>query len=146
MTVPQAEADALFRMAKFRANETVHNYPALGGRLELPLFGDDGKETFILDVRRNRVNLRKGTYQNRARTNIILARLDFGGSPHRNPDGEEIPSPHLHVYREGFGARWAYPLDPTLFTRQTDAWRLLHDFMQYVNIVRAPLIERGLFT
>ncbi len=146
MTVTQAEVDTLLRMAKYRANETVHNYPALGGRPELPLLGADGKETFILDVRRNRVNLRKGTYQNRARTNIILARLDFGGAPHRNPDGEEIPCPHLHVYREGYGDTWAYPLEPTFFTQQTDAWQLLHDFMQYVTIVRAPLIERGLFT
>ncbi|HEY7442131.1 MAG TPA: hypothetical protein VH701_06920 [Vicinamibacterales bacterium] len=25
------------------------------------------------------------------------------GAPHRNPDDEEIPCPHLHLYREGYG-------------------------------------------
>ncbi len=34
--------------------------------------------------------LTKGTYQNRARGVAILARLDFGGAPHRNRDDQEI--------------------------------------------------------
>ena len=141
----QAEADALLRMPKFRVDDTAYDNPSFGGRLEIPLQGHDGREHFILDVRRNRVNLRKGTYQNRARTTIVLARLDFGGAPHRNPDGEEVPSPHLHLYREGYGDAWAYSLDPAVFSHQTDAWTLLQDFMRYVNIVKAPLIRKDLF-
>ena len=70
----------------------------------------DGREEFLLDIRRARIDLAKGTYQNRGREVVILARLDFGGAPHRNPDGEEIGSPHIHLYREGFGDKWAFPI------------------------------------
>ena len=34
-------------------------------------------------------------------------RLDLDGPPHRNPDEAEIPCPHLHIYSEGFGDKWA---------------------------------------
>jgi hypothetical protein len=62
-----------------------------------------------------RIDLIKGTYQNRARYVVVLVRLDFGGKPHRNPDGEEIASPHLHIYREGVGDKWAYPVTADRF-------------------------------
>ena len=41
--------------------------------------------------------LTKGRYQNRARNVVVLLRLDFGGAPPRNPDGSELPCPHLHI-------------------------------------------------
>ena len=69
---------------------------------------------------------------------VILARLDFGGAPHRNPDGEEIASPHLHVYREGFGDKWAFPVPTDTFTDLADLWRTLQNFMHYCNIVELP--------
>ena len=59
----------------------------------------------MLDVTRGQIKLTKATYQNRARQVIVLMRLDLDGSTHRNPDDQEIPCPHLHVYREGFGDR-----------------------------------------
>lgn len=77
---------------------------------------------------------------------MILARLDFGGAPHRNPDGEEIPCPHLHVYREGYGDRWAIRLPPGRFSGADDRQQLLHGFMQYVNIVTTPELRSDLFT
>ncbi|MCS1412283.1 MAG: hypothetical protein M2R45_05489 [Verrucomicrobia subdivision 3 bacterium] len=99
----QAEADALFALDKRRVDDKPWDYTGLGGAITIPLLSTNGREPFFLDLRRGRVKLAKGTYQNRARDVVILARLDFGGTPHRNPDGEEIASPHLHVYREGFG-------------------------------------------
>jgi hypothetical protein len=77
---------------------------------------------------------------------VVLVRLNFGGAPHRNPDGEEIDSPHLHLYREGFGDKWAIPVPGDVFGDVTDQWRTLQDFMQYCNIAEIPLIRRGLFT
>ena len=61
----------------------------------------------MFDVTRAQIKLTKATYQNRARQAIILMRLDLDGPPHRNPDETEIPRPHLHIYREGFGDKWA---------------------------------------
>jgi hypothetical protein len=52
-------------------------------------------------------------------------RLDLDGPPHRNPDDEEIPWPHLHVYREGYGDKWASPARlKNIRTAQTSFQRL----------------------
>ena len=82
----QAEADALVAMQKRRADEKRYDYPFPGERLTVPLVSIDDRESFLIDLRRARIALAKGTYQNRARQTVVLVRLDFGGSPHRNPD------------------------------------------------------------
>ena len=76
----------------------------------------------------------------------MLLRLDLGGAPHRKPDGEEIPVPHLHVYREGYGDKWAVPVPVGCFGNLDDVWQALRDFMEYCNIAQPPRIQRGLFT
>ncbi len=142
----QEDADALLAMPKVRTNADPWNYPGTGGLISIPLTSVDKREYFLLDVRRGRrIDLLEGTYQKRARQVIVLARLDFGGSPHRNPDGEEMPCPHLHLYREGFGDKWAAPVPLDRFPNMGDLWETLHDFMQYCNVVEPPLIQRGLF-
>lgn len=100
----------------------------------------------MLDLRRGRIDLAKGTYQNRGRQVVVLMRLDFGGAPHRNPDGDEIDSPHLHIYREGFGDKWAMPVPAEAFRDLTNPWQTPDDFMRYCSIVEPPNIRRGLFT
>lgn len=94
---------------------------------------------------RGRIDLRKVKMHDRARQVVVLVRLDLGGPPHRNPDGEEIGTPHIHVYREGYGDKWAFPV-PTDFRAVADLWTTLDDFFRYCNVTRPPLIQRGLFT
>ena len=146
INLTQAEADVLIALAKQRVDDTEWEYPALGGVISVPLVSADRREQFLLDVRRGRIDLAKGTYQNRARQVVVLVRLDFGGAPHRNPDGEEIASPHLHLYREGFGDKWAFPVSSGQFTDLANPWRTLEEFMRFCNIVEPPIIRRGLFT
>lgn len=146
INLTQADADALLAMEKHKADDAEHEYPSLGGSIRVPLVSPDRREAFFLDVMRSQVKLTKGTYQHRGRGVVVLARLDFGGAPHRNPDDEQIPCPHLHVYREGFGDRWAVPLPTNRFSDAGDPWLLLLEFMQFVNITMPPNIRRGLFT
>lgn len=141
----QSEADALLRMEKHRATKKQY-VPMPGDKLSCPLVAFDKSEKFSLDVYRGRIDLCKGTYQNRWRSTIILARLDFGGDFHRNPDGEKISSPHLHIYREGCGDRWAHPLPPEISSDVSDVWKIFEDFMRYCNITKPPHIQPGLFT
>ena len=140
----QAEADALRKMEKVYMGKEYFSFPDLGGRIAVPLFSKDQKEEFVLDVRRSQIAL-KHTLQNRARKTVILVRLDIGGAPHRNPDGEEVPCPHIHLYREGFGDKWASAL-PNEFSQPDDIWRTLGEFMRFCRIVKEPNIHKGLLT
>lgn len=142
----QSEADALIAIEKHRINNERHFYPTAGScSLVVPLESPDKREQFFLDIHRGRIDLRKGKYQNRARQVIVLVRLDFGGAPHRNPDGEEISCPHLHLYREGYGDKWAIPVPTEKFPRIFDPWSTLEDFMRFCHVTLPPSIERGLF-
>lgn len=142
----QAEADALIAMEKLRIDDQLWDYPGLGGTLSIPLVSSDKRENFLLDMSRGRINLLRGKYQNRARQALVLVRLDFGGPPHRNPDGEEIASPHLHLYRQGYGDKWAEPVPQEVFANMEDLFKTLEDFMRFCNICEPPNIQRGLFT
>lgn len=82
--------------------------------------------------------------KSRARQVVVLVRLDLNGAPHRNPDESELPCPHLHLYREGFGDKWAIPAPIADFPNPTDLWQSLSDFMRYCHIVQPPYFERGL--
>lgn len=146
LSLSQVEADALIASEKRRVDATQWAYPESGGPLSIPLISTDRREQFVLDIRRSRIDLTKGTYQNRGRRVVVLARLDFGGSPHRNPDGNKVESPHLHLYREGYDDKWAFPVPSDRFADLNDAWQTLVDFMRYCNIVEPPIIRRGLFT
>lgn len=143
--ISQAEAEALIAMEKVRVNDDPHRLP-IDGSLIVPLQSVDKREQFLLDISRGRIDLLKGKYQNRARQIVILVRLDFGGAPHHNPDGEELSCPHLHLYREGYGDKWAVPVPTDRFPRIADLWGTLEDFMQFCSVTKPPHIQRGLFT
>src|SRR5271165_2901227 len=103
IVLTQDKADKLIAMEKRAADERLWLFPVPGERVAIPLTSFDKRERFMLDVTRSQIKLTKATYQNRARAVVILMRLDLDGQLHRNPDGEEIPCPHPHVYREGYG-------------------------------------------
>ena len=144
-TLTQDEANALLAMEKRRVDDNRHVYPTFGGTIVIPLVSVNKREHFLLDIARRRINLKKATYQNRARTVVILARLDLGGPPHENPDGEELSCPLLHTYRAGFADKWAVPAPTTHFPRTDDVWASLEDFMRFCQITEIPFIEKELF-
>ena len=146
MNLTQAEADALIAMAKHRVNEERSDFPMGGQSLVLPLQSVDRREQFLLDLSRGRIDLLKVKMQNRGRQVVVLVRLDLGGAPHRNPDGEEISVPHLHIYREGYGDKWAVAVPADRFTATSDDWRTLEEFLRFCNVTQPPHIDRGLFT
>jgi hypothetical protein len=100
----------------------------------------------LLDVTRGQIKLTKATYQNRARQAIVLMRLDLDGPPHRNPDDQEIPCPHLHVYREGYGDKWAIPAPIDRYPDVQDLFSTFAAFMRHCNITDVPRIQKGLFS
>lgn len=141
----QAEADDLIAVPKVPVSDETYDY-SLAGNLSIPLVSVDRREKFNLEIWRSGIVLAKGRYQSRARNVVVLLRLDFGGSPHRNPDGAELLCPHLHIYREGFADKWAYAVPQDKFGNIGDAWQSLLDFMAYSGLVKQPRINRRLYT
>ena len=142
----QHEADTLLAMEKHRASDRVLTFSSLGQRENIELLSTDKREKFSLDLYRGRRNLSKVSLQNRAGQTVSLRRLDVNGRKHTNPNGQVVPTPHLHVYREGFGASWAEPAPLDIFSNLNDVWTTLQDFMRYCNISKPPIIRRDLFT
>ena len=100
MELTQKEADRLLQLEKHQSDSKVYQFPARGGKCQVPLTAGKGKgkENFLLDIYRGRRISIKMTYQTRARKIVPLARVDFNGAKHCNPDGTEVPTPHLHMY------------------------------------------------
>jgi hypothetical protein len=146
INLTQDEADRLISMKKRAVDEKDWLFPSPGERIAIPLTSLDKRESFTLDVTRAQIKITKATYQNRARTAIVLMRLDLDGPPHRNPDGTEIPCPHLHVYKEGYGDKIAYPAPAILYTNTADLFTTFNMFMQECNITNPPKIQKGLFS
>lgn len=140
----QSEIDYLLKLEKHCIEIGKYEFPAQGGKIEIPLVSADRKEEFKLDINRSYINLSKNSFQNRARKTIVLLRLDLGGAPHKNPDGTVIPCPHLHINKEGFGDKVAYPL-PDFFKNCENPADFLKLFMDYCHITQLPNIEIGLF-
>lgn len=144
--ITQDDADKLMAMEKKAVDQRQLTFPGPADRLVVPLISVDKRENFLLDVTRYQIKLTKATFQNRARGAIVLYRLDIDGPPHHNPDGEEIPCPHLHIYREGCGDKWAIPATPEKFADTKNLFSTLYQFMQHCNITEPPKIEMGLFS
>jgi hypothetical protein len=146
INLTQDEADKLIAMEKCSVDSKEWLFPAPGERVAIALTSLDKRENFTLDVNRAQIRLTKATYLNRARVAIILMRLDLDGAPHRNPDGEEIPCPHLHTYKEGWGDKWAIAAPVDRYANTSDLFSTFEAFMQHCNITDPPKIEKGLFS
>lgn len=144
LDLTQAEADALLAMEKLSESDDLREFPSPGERIEISLVSANKRERFFLDLSRSELVIAKGTYQNRARQVIVLARLDFGGKPHRNPDDEEVAAPHLHLYRQGFGDKWAIPVPPEKFRDLDSLQTMFEDFMRFCRITKPPAIQWGI--
>lgn len=161
INITQAEADQLIAMEKHCIEEKTWLFPEPSGRLAVPLVSPDKRENFMLDITRGTIRLTKATYQNRARAAIILMRLDLDGPPHPNPAdlptgaayawlapyaGQTMLCPHLHLYVEGYGDKWAVPAPVDRYPNVQDLFATFQAFMTHCNITRLPQIEKGLFS
>lgn len=136
----QAEADALLTMEKsFSVAVAIRLVPGRGEHREL--LSPDRRERFYLDIYRGKTKLIRVTYQSRARKIVVLARLDLNGAPHTNPDGQLVTESHVHLYREGYEDRWAFPLPHESLRETSDLVGALHEFADFCHIVNLPPVQ-----
>lgn len=141
----QAEADRLMEMLKRFVDRATINFPLSGQSSKWEVKSDDGRESFLIDAqRKGKIKLSKCTFQERYHVIEIMLRLDIDGPPHDNPDGTEVPCPHLHIYREGFADQWAFPLPAGAFTDTSDLVKTLREFLEFCKVQNIPAIQGGL--
>lgn len=116
-----------------------HNSTGADDTYELADTND--REKFLLDVWRGMLRLTKLKFQNRVRIAIVLIRLDVDGAPHTNPDGAQLLGTHLHLFKEGYDDKWAYPVDSSAFTLLSDSGKTFHDFCSYCRIESPPAVQ-----
>lgn len=106
------------------------------------MISSDGKYSFIVDVnRKGYINfLKKCTYQGRYQKDVTLLRLDIDGPEHTNPDGSILPRTHLHIYREGFGDRFAIAVPPEI-KNTDDLIETLIEFLEYFSVSNTNKLE-----
>ena len=131
--ISSKEINYLISLKKvFSDSKKTYQFPSHGGKISIPLVSQDKKIPFDFDINRKSISL-YCTFQNRAFKTIVLVRLDFG-APHRNPDGQEIASPHIHIWNEDYGDKIAYEVPKDAFSNLDDMHAVLYDFMKYCNI------------
>lgn len=138
----QTAADYLARIAKQITSARVVLVPSPGGRAAWEASTSD-REAFHLHMRRGRKLSSQMTLQERFETNEILLRLDIDGPPHANPDGTVVPTPHLHIYREGYDDKWAFAVPPDLDIAAGDPAQVLINFLVYCGVSPVPPVQGG---
>ena len=133
LDIEQSLADDLLSLKKHLEEGAHIEIPAPGKKLALRLFSEDGRYEFIFDISCGKKPHLRVKYQLRTR-NIILARLDLSGAPNENPDGERMDTPHLHIYKQGFGDRFAIPPPPEFFSNCVSEMDYLRAFGEYCNV------------
>lgn len=142
MILKQIESELLIDCEKYFMDTSIIQLDRNNRTINRVIKSVDNKDDFILDISKGRINLSKVKYQSRHKqSNSILLRIDTSsGSRHLNPDGQFIDCPHIHIYKEGYGDKWAYPLDPKIFTNPNDTILLLKEFLAYFNVSEIPQI------
>jgi hypothetical protein len=161
MSLTNQQAQVLFSLDK---STEFSNYilPNLNEFLKIKLHPVDTHfrdEVFLLDINRKSMVLRKKTFQSRVQNNIVLRRLDFYAG-HHNPTINTIPDgldarvielmhkyedkrfsdeTHIHLYIDGYGEKWAFPLTEFDFAiPEDDIIAQTQAFCRYCNISKLP--------
>jgi len=137
----QSEADQFIRMVKHFVHPPASISIPPGGDDTYELSSLDDRERFLLDIWRGTLRLTKLKFQNRVRTVVVLVRLDIDGAPHTNPDGERLSGTHLHLFKEGYDDRWAYPVNQTKFTMLSDPGATFQEFCSYCMVESPPPVQ-----
>lgn len=108
------------------------------------LTANEAKEKFILDCYRGGFELAKYTFNKRYRQTVVLLRYDNCGR-HTNPDGVTFDGPHVHLYREGYDDKFAFPIADVGVKASDSRGEVLIKIFSYCNVTSFPVIEVGLY-
>lgn len=135
----QSESE-LLRAIEKQFQEKTAQIPSRGQKRSYPIESHTNDEKFTLTIARGNKNPLKCNYNMLVKSSTVLLRVDTHQTIHINPDGAEIPAPHLHIYQEGYGDSFAYPL-PESFRDSSNLVETLRNFLSYSNVINVDSIQ-----
>ncbi len=102
------------------------------------------KEVFLLDFYRGSFEVSKYTINKRYRQTVILLRYNNGGR-HTNPDGVLFEGAHVHLYREGYNDKLAFPVSEIGVDKTDSMDAVFNKIMHFCNVKKFPVIEVSMF-
>ena len=145
MTLTQVEYDFIMSQEKVfdDLDSTIHLGPAPIQWVK-QINATINKEIFLLDFYRGSFELAKYTINKRYRQTIVLLRYDNGGR-HTNPDGLKFEGSHIHLYKEGYNDKFAFPISEIGLVETDSMEVVFNKIMHFCNIKRIPNIEMTMF-
>ncbi len=129
----QAEFEFLLNLEKeFEDKSTLNLYPA-PLQWTRKIKSIPTKDIFCLDFYRGTFKIQKYTFNHRYRQTLPIFRFDSYGV-HTNPDGEKVEEFHIHIYKEGFGDKFAYPASEFGIDNDDTMDIVLQKILRYCNI------------
>ena len=144
MSITQQEFDHLiaFEKAFDEADMLILGPPPASWSREMT--APSTRDKFILDFRRGGFEISKYSYNKRYRQTIIMVRY-CSSVRHTNPDGVTFDGPHVHLFREGYDDKFAFPVSDIGVTVGEGMDVVLMKLLRYCNVTGVPAIEVGLF-
>ncbi|MCM8568624.1 hypothetical protein NE848_04490 [Gramella jeungdoensis] len=106
--------------------------------------GVNSKNLYLLDFYRGSFELSRYTFNKRYKQSIIIFRYDNGGR-HTNPDGKSFDGPHIHLYKEGYNDKFAYPIEDIGIDNSDSMEEVLNKILHFCNIKKIPSVEISMF-
>lgn len=142
MTITQEEADTLRIIEKYLANPQDVKIPKMRETRIYPAYHkcyNRRRDDLDVSAYRGGIDENKVSYRLIYKKGILLIRIDTNDkTAHINPDNKSfIPpmTPHVHIYREGYGDKFAYPLPDEFSSKGADIEKLFIEFLQYSNFI-----------
>ena len=73
-----------------------------------------------------------------------MLRYDNGGR-HTNPDEVMFDGPHVHLYREGYNDKFAFPVSEINVNEAEPIETVFNKIMLFCNVTRIPSVEIPMF-
>lgn len=102
------------------------------------------KDSFLFDFYRGSFELTKYKYNKRFRQTVIMLRYDSHGR-HTNPDGVFLDGPHVHLYREDYNDKFAFPVSEIGVNESDTMEIVLQKILHFCNVKRIPSVNISMF-
>lgn len=102
------------------------------------------KDIFLLDFHRGSFEISRYTINKRYRQTLIMVRYDNKGR-HTNPDGVSFDGPHIHLYKEGYSDKFAYPIEEVGILEEDTMEEVFNKIMHLCNIKKYPSVIIPMF-